>query len=99
MMGDELKPCPYCGSTQVKLVEGEECAYVQCLAFSMHRGGFVDGDNNAAYEAIALWNTRASPPATTDVQGVLHVALEIELYGATVGRLEKLGQELRQVGL
>ena len=34
-----------------------------------------------------------------DVQGLMSAALELEMYGATVGRLEKLGRELRKVGL
>jgi hypothetical protein len=55
----ELLPCPYCGGP-AELREGEECAYVQCLHASYHRGPFVDGDNNAANEAITAWNTRAA---------------------------------------
>lgn len=54
-----LLPCPFCGG-QAELREGEECAYVQCLVTKMHRGPFIDGDNNAADEAIAAWNTRIS---------------------------------------
>ena len=34
-----------------------------------------------------------------DVHGLMSAALELELYGATVARLEKLGRELRRVGL
>jgi len=34
-----------------------------------------------------------------DVLPIMTAALEIELYGATVARLEKLGRELRKVGL
>jgi hypothetical protein len=33
------------------------------------------------------------------VQPVLAAALELELYGATISRLQKLGEELRRIGL
>lgn len=51
-------PCPFCGGEAVVL-EGEECAWVQCLDMKMHRAMFVDGDNNAAAEALEQWNRRA----------------------------------------
>lgn len=58
-INEALKPCPHCGGEAV-LVEGEECAYVQCLDMKMHRSMFVDGDNNAAAEAKEQWNRRAA---------------------------------------
>jgi len=51
-------PCPFCGGEAV-VMEGEECAWVQCLDMKMHRAMFVDGDNNAAAEALEQWNRRA----------------------------------------
>ncbi len=57
MSATELLPCPFCGS-EAKLIEGEECAYVQCLQVKCHRGPFVDGDNAAADEAVDEWNRR-----------------------------------------
>ena len=56
-MSAELKNCPFCGG-EAKLIEGEECAYVQCLQVKCHRGPFVDGDNAAADEAVEHWNRR-----------------------------------------
>jgi hypothetical protein len=35
----------------------------------------------------------------SDVHGLMRAASELELYGATVARLEKLGRELRSIGL
>lgn len=58
-INEALKPCPHCGGEAV-LVEGEECAYVQCLDMKMHRSMFVDGDNNAAAEAKEQWNRRVA---------------------------------------
>ena len=52
-------PCPFCGGEAV-VMEGEECAWVQCLDMKMHRSMFVDGDNNAAAEAKEQWNRRAA---------------------------------------
>ncbi len=66
---EALEPCPFCGSA-AELREGEEVAYVQCLGAKFHRGPLVDGDNNAAAEAIAAWNTRATPSPSTDTLGV-----------------------------
>lgn len=34
-----------------------------------------------------------------DMRGLMDASLELELYGATVARLEKLGRELRRIGL
>ena len=59
--GDGLLPCPFCGG-EAELREGEECAYVQCLDVKAHRGPFVDGDNNAAAEAVEMWNYRVPLP-------------------------------------
>ena len=55
----ELLPCPFCGG-KAELVEGDECAYVQCLDMKMHRAMFVDGDNAAGLEAAEQWNRRAA---------------------------------------
>jgi hypothetical protein len=57
-----LLPCPFCGG-EVHLVEGEECAYVQCLDVKFHRALWLDGDNNAANDVREAWNRRASPAA------------------------------------
>ena len=69
-MSAELKNCPFCGG-EAKLIEGEECAYVQCLQVKCHRGPFVDGDNAAADEAVEHWNRR------TDLSQAAHVAAEV----------------------
>lgn len=54
----ELKPCPFCGGA-ARIVEGEECAYVQCEQVKMHRAIWFDGDNDAANEVADQWNRRA----------------------------------------
>ena len=55
----KLKPCPFCGDEAI-VIEGDERAYIQCLGMKMHRAMFVDGDNNAANDAIEQWNRRAT---------------------------------------
>lgn len=54
----ELLPCPFCGGA-VRIVEGEESAYVQCENVKMHRALWFEGDNNAANEVAEQWNRRA----------------------------------------
>ena len=61
--------------------------------FKYHIGG---GLNSGGYLKIA---PDGDLIRLADVRGLMYAALEIELYGATVGRLEKLGRELRGVGL
>jgi hypothetical protein len=56
---DALLPCPFCGG-EAHVVEGDECAFVQCRQVKMHRALWVDGDNNAAGEAREQWNRRAA---------------------------------------
>jgi len=34
-----------------------------------------------------------------DMRGLMAAAVELEAYGANIGRLEKLGRELRRIGL
>lgn len=54
---DKLLPCPFCGG-EVRLVEGDESAYVQCTDMKMHRAIWFQGDNNAADEVREQWNRR-----------------------------------------
>lgn len=78
-MTDKLLPCPFCGG-QAELVEGEECAYVQCLDMKMHRAMFVDGDNTAGLEALEQWNRRAAlaaaPQSAPDREALVEVIEE-----------------------
>ncbi len=67
MTAPELKPCPFCGG-EASLITGDECAYVQCLDVKMHRGPFIDGDNDAVSEAAAAWNRRADLAAAIEPQ-------------------------------
>lgn len=76
----ELLPCPFCGG-KAELVEGDECAYVQCLDMKMHRAMFVDGDNAAGLEAAEQWNHRAAlvaapQPAPVDREKLVEVITE-----------------------
>lgn len=52
-----LLPCPFCGG-EVRLVEGDESAYVQCRDVKMHRAIWFQGDNAAADEVREQWNRR-----------------------------------------
>ena len=75
MSAIELLPCPFCGG-EAKLIEGEECAYVQCLQVKCHRGPFVDGDNAAADEAVDEWNRRTDL-SQASVAAALEAAAEL----------------------
>jgi len=60
--------------------------------FNFHTGGYASGgyiEKAPDGDLIRL----------SDVQDLMHIALELELLGATVARLEKLGRALRKVGL
>ncbi len=57
--GESLLPCPFCGS-EVRMIEGEESAYIQCLGVKMHRAIWFSGDNCAADEVREQWNIRAA---------------------------------------
>lgn len=70
----ELAPCPFCGG-EAELREGDECGYVQCLSASYHKGPFLYGDNNAAAEAIAAWNTRAPLPNEGELVEIVAITI------------------------
>ena len=60
--------------------------------FNFHTGGYGSGgyiEKAPDGDLIRL----------ADVRPLMTAALELELYGATIGRLEALGRELRKVGL
>jgi hypothetical protein len=57
MTAPNLKPCVFCGG-DVKLVEREESAFIQCLKVSGHRAIFLQGDNAISDEVVEMWNTR-----------------------------------------
>ena len=85
MTAPKLLPCPFCGG-EATLIEGDECAYVQCLQVKNHRGPFVDGDNAAADEAISAWNTRTDL-AQADYDARIRSAITITSGDAEITRL------------
>ncbi len=59
-MGDELKPCPFCGSENVKLFSlDDDCEVVSCDDCNGQGGYFAAPDSTGPDEAIAAWNRRA----------------------------------------
>jgi Lar family restriction alleviation protein len=55
-MTEELKPCPFCGGTDVEAIDQQGVAWVLCKSCS------VDGPfGSTAEEATAVWNHRPSP--------------------------------------
>lgn len=56
-MTDELKPCPFCGSSAVIRSNGEYQYYVRCTNFdcSVHPTTYV---MTTPEKAIAAWNRR-----------------------------------------
>jgi len=84
-----LKPCPWCGGSAY-LVEGEECAYVQCEDMKMHRALWLDGDNAVANEVAEQWNRRADMHDATKAQLEKAVeALRFYAYGLGVPYLAR----------
>ena len=54
-MTDKLKPCPFCGSTEILI--GNDCVYcANCSANTDVQGKLPDGSTKAE----AAWSTRAS---------------------------------------
>lgn len=93
-----LKPCPWCGGSAY-LVEGEECAYVQCEDMKMHRALWLDGDNAVANEVAEQWNRRADLHDATKAQlAKAHekeIAVWSENYAALERKLAKAVEALR----
>lgn len=77
-MSQELKPCPFCGSTNIELCHTNisvVCGY--CAA----EGPFGDADMEVAIES---WNSRAEPTVTCRIYGhPLHVCAECNHEHAT----------------
>lgn len=60
---EELKPCPFCGSSsELCVIGGDECGwYVEC--FNCFATG---GDAGTRDKAIDAWNTRAERTCTVE---------------------------------
>ena len=67
----DLKPCPICRSARIKLQEGDDWVYAECL--DCGTDGPVDEDPD---KAKALWNTRAPDPELATLRAQLAEAQE-----------------------
>ena len=65
----KLKPCPFCGSTDIKFDPDEICCPIQysvqgqcndCGAQEPSGSGVYDSKKDAINDAIEAWNTRAN---------------------------------------
>lgn len=64
-MNGELKPCPFCGGTDIGLADNtgpKLCTTPHAYAWCRNRDCFASGnESDTVAEAIAAWNTRAQP--------------------------------------
>jgi len=59
MNESKLKPCPFCGSSELQMLRGEEGVCVRCPICGCSLGHVPLSENYAAkLEAIAAWNRR-----------------------------------------
>lgn len=67
-MKENIKPCPFCGSTEIHIVEwvsnGHEIALVECMVCEAKTRGFKkDPIESHEKKAIMAWNRRANETA------------------------------------
>lgn len=77
----ELKPCPFCGSENVRLHGHVSAAQIRCHNCGAGCGGvYLDKVSGAslADKAATQWNTRiaALPPAVPDVETTAYLLLD-----------------------
>jgi Lar family restriction alleviation protein len=98
----ELKPCPFCGGSNVEAVEryreGSESRWhrIECSDCEIH-GPETEGCSlnyygaarvdEVAQEAVTLWNTRASPTPTNDGEGLQALLTNASAKGAAEQRM------------
>lgn len=59
MTKPDLKPCPFCGSTDVHVRQiDKECSVVSCDGCNAEGGYFGGNDSTSPAEAIEAWNRR-----------------------------------------
>ena len=96
-MSDALKPCPFCGSNEVHVVEAGPGNWVSCL--DCDSDGPVVG---TIEKAVAAWNTRAAleQPGTAEAQAraldvlasissmcVANLAMDVSLDAHEIGQM------------
>lgn len=64
MTAPDLKPCPFCGGTDLEIREmGEEWHVVSCNGCNAEGGYYLPDDSTMPEEAAELWNRRPTPRA------------------------------------
>lgn len=75
-MNDELKPCPFCGSVHLSVLDYESRYRVECN-FCKARTGIWD----SKAEAIEEWNRRIEPTFTPDERDAIKKMFEEHFEG------------------
>ena len=75
-MNDELKPCPFCGSVNLSVLDYESRHRVECPFCGTRTGNY-----NSEQDAIEAWNRRVQPTFTPDERDAIKEMFEEHFEG------------------
>lgn len=95
-MSELLKPCPFCGQINEKVVDATRIFGVFNLIHSCRVVGFVELSHPSPDGVVELWNTRAAHPAVEVLDGLAEWLLEGEPVPSYFGKTDAL-KKLREL--
>ena len=88
-MNNKLKPCPFCGSVYLSVLDYESRYRVECK-FCKTRTGICDSEA----EAIKAWNSRVEPMFSPDEIDEIRRVFDISIHQIPISYYTKIRESI-----